>query len=448
MRGKRDPARYPPGMHVPRAAAAAAIAAFAAAGSTPPASAAVTPPASSAAAPMPFDAIAGALGAVHQFSQVALAPDGRRFVYVEAAGDRSAIRIAEVARPRVVRTITACPARRCDEGDVAWSPDGHRIAFVTTDPKGWSQIAVEDFAAGAARVLTAAKGPLSTPRWSPDGTRLAFLYAPGAPKVPSPLNPSTPDAGVVGSRVYEQRLAIVPAAGGAIRLSARRPERVRVRLVAGRHAPRGTAAHGDGDANWWIAQLYTFDAASGAATRSIIPSCRSPRRGGRGDGKRIAYIGGIMSDEAVTGGDVYVVPSSGGDAVDVTPGLESVGPQRSRGTARRRRSSRRSCAGDRMVIASIDTARRRRSTNCGPLRRRSMRPASRGTRRRHGRVRATRRQDRGDDPPVDQRPPEIAVGAIGAMHDVTQAQTRACTAPPVRRRSITWTSDGRTCKAG
>ncbi|MDP9107072.1 MAG: hypothetical protein M3N49_14210, partial [Candidatus Eremiobacteraeota bacterium] len=38
-----------------------------------------------------FDQIASALGSVHQFSQVALAPDGRRFAYVETVGERSAI---------------------------------------------------------------------------------------------------------------------------------------------------------------------------------------------------------------------------------------------------------------------------------------------------------------------------------------------------------------------
>jgi len=91
---------------------------------------------------VPFEQIASALGSVHQFSQVALSPDGRRFAYVESVGDRSAIRLADVARPGVAHTITACPGRRCDEGDVAWAPDGRRLAFVTTDARGQSQVAV------------------------------------------------------------------------------------------------------------------------------------------------------------------------------------------------------------------------------------------------------------------------------------------------------------------
>jgi dipeptidyl aminopeptidase/acylaminoacyl peptidase len=42
-----------------------------------------------------------------------------------------------------------------------------------------------------------------------------------------------------------------------------------------------------------------------------------------GDGRQIAYISGIMSDEALTGGDVYMVSAAGGTPVDVTPGLKA-----------------------------------------------------------------------------------------------------------------------------
>ncbi len=73
-----------------------------------------------------------------------------------------------------------------------------------------------------------------------------------------------------------------------------------------------TAATGNGDANWWTADLETIDAASGVARRIHRPALQIASPRWSGDGKRIAYIGGIMSDEAVTGGDVYVVPASGG----------------------------------------------------------------------------------------------------------------------------------------
>jgi dipeptidyl aminopeptidase/acylaminoacyl peptidase len=400
------------------------------------------------AEPVPFDQITAALNGVHQFSQVALSPDGRRFAYVEAVGDRSAIRLAEVAKPAVARTITACPARRCDESGIAWAPEGRRIAFITTDAKGQTQIAVEDFASGAARVLTSAKGPLSTPRWSPDGTRIAFLYSPGAPKVPSPLNPSTPDAGVVGTTVYEQRLAVVPASraaapasGSAIRLLG--PADLNVYEFD--WSPDGTrfaatAAHGNGDANWWVAELYTIDAAHGVAAPIHHPELQIASPRWSGDGKRIAYIGGIMSDEGITGGDVYVVPATGGPATDVTPGLKaSVTTIAWSGSPNRILATE--LAGDRMLIASIDADAKSQKQLWSGVQTiyasgfAGLAPGDEGVSvSRDGKVAATIRQS-------ITAPPEIAIGALGAMHDVTSANAR------VRRltgtaRSVTWTSEG------
>jgi dipeptidyl aminopeptidase/acylaminoacyl peptidase len=404
--------------------------------------ASVVGPRAAGAQAVPFEQIAAALNGVHQFSQVAVSPDGRRFAYVETVADRSAIRIAEVARPGVARTITACPARRCDESGIAWSPEGRRIAFVTTDPKGQTQIAVEDFGSGGARVLTAAKGPLSTPRWSPDGTRIAFLYSPSAPKVPSPLNPSTPDVGVVGTTVYEQRLAVVPAAGGgAIKLLG--PADLNVYEFD--WSPDGTrfavtAAHGNGDANWWIAELYTIDAVHGVATKIHHPELQIASPRWSGDGKRIAYIGGIMSDEAITGGDVYVVPASGGAATDVTPGLKaSVTTIAWNGSPNHLLATE--LAGDRMLIASIDADAKSQRQLWSGLQTiyatgfAGLAPGDEGVSvSRDGKVAATIRQS-------ITAPPEIAIGALGAMHDVTSANAH------VRRltgaaRSVTWTSEG------
>ncbi len=41
------------------------------------------------------------------------------------------------------------------------------------------------------------------------------------------------------------------------------------------------------------------------------------------DGKSVAFIEGLMSDEGLTGGDVYVVPLSGGTAHDLTPNIKA-----------------------------------------------------------------------------------------------------------------------------
>src|SRR5208282_3385222 len=41
------------------------------------------------------------------------------------------------------------------------------------------------------------------------------------------------------------------------------------------------------------------------------------------DGKNVAFIEGLMSDEGSTGGDVYVVPTAGGVARNLTSGLKA-----------------------------------------------------------------------------------------------------------------------------
>ena len=41
------------------------------------------------------------------------------------------------------------------------------------------------------------------------------------------------------------------------------------------------------------------------------------------DGKSVVFIGGLMSDEGSTGGDVFQIAATGGAARDLTPGMAS-----------------------------------------------------------------------------------------------------------------------------
>jgi dipeptidyl aminopeptidase/acylaminoacyl peptidase len=239
-----------------------------------------------------------------------------------AAVDVSALWIVNSKDGSAAMRLTACPGSVCDEHAAQWSPDGSRITFVTTDKQEQTQIAVADATGRHVQILTHARGPVDTPRWSPDGTQIAFLYSVGAPKTPGPLNPLSRDQGVLSTAVYEQRLATLSAQGGAPRLLG--PQDLNVYEYD--WSPDGsqfvvTAAHGSGDNNWWIAELDVLDAQSGALRPLLKPELQMASPRWSGDGTRIAYIGGLMSDESITGGDVYVIPASGGAPVDVTPGL-------------------------------------------------------------------------------------------------------------------------------
>jgi dipeptidyl aminopeptidase/acylaminoacyl peptidase len=283
-----------------------------------------------AAQPPPITTVLDAVGSVQPFSEVTISPDGKRVVYgVVLTGrrrgaevDESALWIANADGGSGAVRLTACPGSVCEEHGAVWSPDGTRVAFVTTDAKDQTQVAVADAAGRGVKTITRAHGPLDTPRWSPDGKRIAFLYSPGAPKTPGPLNPLPRDEGVLSSKVYEQRLAVMSADSGDVKLLGP-PD---LSIYEYDWSPDGkrfvvTAAHGSPDENWWLAELDLVDAQSGAVAMLAKPRLQIASPRWSGDGTRVAYISGIMSDEAVTGGDIYVMPVAGGAPVDITSNL-------------------------------------------------------------------------------------------------------------------------------
>ena len=280
--------------------------------------------------PPAISAVLDALNSVHTFNEVALSPDGKRVIYgTVVTGKRggadvnvSSLWIVNARDGSGAVRLTACPGSVCDEHGAAWSPDGAHIAFVTTDAKEQLQIATADASGNGVTTITNARGPLDTLRWSPDGKRIAFLYSKGAPKTPGPLNPLSRDAGVLSESFYEQRLAVIQAQGGEPTLLS--PADLNVYEYD--WAPDGrsfavTAAHGSGDDNWWIAELDVLDANSGAVRVLLKPQLQMASPRWSGNGSRIAYIGGLMSDETITGGDIYVIAAAGGAPIDVTPSL-------------------------------------------------------------------------------------------------------------------------------
>ncbi len=270
------------------------------------------------------------LDRTHHFSQAVISPDGTRIAFVEdlPGPGKSGIYVRDLGSASgTPRFATAANSGVHAEHDVAWSPDGKHLAFLSDAAKsGQLQLCIADAATAATHCLTHLKGGLSAPAWSPDGHSIAMLFIENAPRTAGPLAAETRDEGVVTDHPYEQRLALVDIVS----------ERVRQITPADTYiyeydwAPDGkhfaaTAAKGSGDDNWWIAQLYTIDAATGAMhsiyKASIETQIAKPRWSP--DGKTIAFIGGLMSDEDLTGGDIYAVPSEGGEARDVTPQIAS-----------------------------------------------------------------------------------------------------------------------------
>jgi dipeptidyl aminopeptidase/acylaminoacyl peptidase len=264
------------------------------------------------------------ISSTHRFAEAALSPDGSRVAYVERATAPLKSSVYLAAAPAT--HLTAGDGKTvCDEHGIAWSPDGKQIAFLSDCQKpGQLQLYVASAEGGPARQLTHLKGLLADPRWSPDGKQVAILFTENLPRAAGPLDPILPAAGVIESKVYEQRLTLVNAASGAIRqLSPPDLYIYEYDWSADGSRFAATAAHGDGDNNWWIAQLYTIEAASGDTQSIYKPPVQQQIAAPRWtpDGQSIVFIGGLMSDEGSTGGNIFQISAQGGVARNRTPGL-------------------------------------------------------------------------------------------------------------------------------
>ncbi len=103
-----------------------------------------------------------------------LSPDGSRVAFVTTQMDRNAYRstiwvIDLVGSAR--RRLTAGQAR---DRSPRWAPDGRLLAFVS-DRTGTDQLWLLPTDGGEPWKLTGMRDRVSAPAWSPDGTRLAFL---------------------------------------------------------------------------------------------------------------------------------------------------------------------------------------------------------------------------------------------------------------------------------
>ncbi|MGZ6143588.1 MAG: TolB family protein, partial [Myxococcales bacterium] len=250
--------------------------------------------------------------------------DGARVAWVEQvatpdgpAWDQSLIQVQDLKPGAQALRIGAGKAGEAhDEGDLAFSPDGGRLAFLSdAEKKRQPQLYLADLRSGEVRQLTHVDGHLAAPRFSPDGKTIAVLFIEGGADLRGPVAPAARITGVVDEQIREQRIAVVPADGSAP-LQALSPADLFVyefdwRPDGGAFAAIG--ARGSGDDNWWVAQLYLVDAA-GAARVLHKPALQICEARFSPDGKRIAFIEGLMSDQGLTGGDIWLVPAGGGAA--------------------------------------------------------------------------------------------------------------------------------------
>lgn len=268
--------------------------------------------------------------------QVAVSPDGKRIAWIEGPRDSGSIMVAPFDDFKQAEHVSAAakPDQHCQENDIAWEPDAKALAFFSDCARPGEQVDLylSKLDGNPAHRLTELRGYVNQPAFSPDGTRIAFLYVEGATRPAGALAAMKAPSGVIGEDGVEiQRVAVASVDPDA-------PEAPEQVTPANLHvyefdwsldskALAYVAADPPGENNWWVARLYTQIV--GQQPRAIFAPAEAPGPlhglqiavpRWSPDGKAIAFIGGLMSDQGSTGGDVWLISSSGGQPRDLTAG--------------------------------------------------------------------------------------------------------------------------------
>ncbi len=267
--------------------------------------------------------------------QISISPDATVLAWTLGGPGGGSVNLTDLKDPSVKDKMIRVPGPLdCSNGAPAWSPDSKTLAFTsncTGDKSGQSQIFLYSRASGEAKQLTHLKGIFQQVAWSPDGKSLGFLFVENASRSAGALAAMKPWSGVIGEdgveiqRVYS--ISVASGSGGYLT-----PANLHVYEFD--WSPKGSdiayiAAPPPGENTWWIAKLYSQ---SGTGTPTVVfdpTTTQGPMRGLQmavprysPDGTMIALIGGLMSDQGSTGGDIWTVDAKGGQPVDITPDID------------------------------------------------------------------------------------------------------------------------------
>jgi len=261
---------------------------------------------------------------VTHFSSVSVSPDGKKLVWIASGpSSRGALMVASGGGKDTPKSLTLPGADAGSISAAIWSSDSRKIAVLASSEHGTPTLfEINSDGAGVRRVALI-PGAVHGPKFSPDGSRIAFLYSSPSEQSNGPTQATPRDTGVMDTHIDRQHLATVDVSSGTMKVVSKPG----LYVYEFDWSPNGkefvvSDANGSGNNNWWVARLEAIDGATGAARAIAKPTMQIAQPLWSPDGKLIAFIGGLMSDQGSTGGDLYTVPAAGGTARDVTPNIK------------------------------------------------------------------------------------------------------------------------------
>ncbi len=242
------------------------------------------------------------------------------------------VSIASVQHPdKTIKVTASLPDSSCNETEPQWSPNGKEIAFLS-DAKTHDQLQlfIADAATGALltkQPLSHFDGYVSHLQWSPDGNYLSVLYVHKASREPSPMAAEDRATGIIDSMANNnvQRIVVINRATGEAIEST--PEGLYIFEYDWSPNSRQfvyTAALPPGDDNWYIAKIYRQNILGKDTTLIYQPTFQIALPRWSPDGKQIAFIEGLMSDQGGTGGEIFMIDANGnGKPKNLTPNRAS-----------------------------------------------------------------------------------------------------------------------------
>ena len=262
------------------------------------------------------------LGKTVLYGDIALSPDGTHLAWVQSTAATTSkqtyIRETSGNAPAKLVNVPITGGVRTDF-DPAWSPDSKMLAFFSSArEREQRQLWTVNANGSGAKKITNLNGYAARPRWSHDGKRIAFLYIEGAGGG-GPLMAAPATTGVIDTAIHNQRIAVIDIANGQLLQAS--PSDLHIYDFDWSPDDKmfvATAAPGPGDNNWWIAQIYTISSAKSDATSIYKPWFQVAVPRWSPDGKSIAFIEGLMSDEGFYGGDLFTMSAEGRNVTNRT----------------------------------------------------------------------------------------------------------------------------------